>query len=105
MRLVLLAGNNKRNKDWILQVERTLAQFFDSSNILEYDHWKTGKELIDIQLEAKKLAALKQEDFAIFAKSAGCFVALEAIIDARSSTAAESSAANPCGAASTEVIS
>jgi hypothetical protein len=85
MNLFLLPGNSKAsNEPWIKEVAKTLATV-GKQYLLVYDHWKTGDMLMDIENEVDRLgaAAHAMEDVAIFAKSAGCLVALRAINESR----------------------
>lgn len=80
MKLVLLPGNNKSNKEWIEKVESELKDLFSSTSIQYYQHWKDDKPLIDFDLEANKLVENNKEaDIVIFAKSAGTLLTLKSI--------------------------
>ncbi len=83
MQLILLGGKHKSNKDWIINVETALKEYFDSSHVHEYTHWQTGEDLIKIEDEIEKLLAhVKDNDdkeYVIFAKSAGAVLAIKAI--------------------------
>ncbi len=56
MELILLAGNSLHNKAWIETVEREMRPLFSSTLIHEYEHWKTGRGMIDLDLELDLLA-------------------------------------------------
>ena len=80
MHLILLGGNNAKNKALIESIHSHTKDLFDETYIHYYQHWKTGDELIDFETEAKNLASqLPEEQYAIFAKSAGSLLALKMI--------------------------
>ncbi len=83
MHLILLGGNNKKNKDWVKDVEKSLKEYFDTSHVHEYKHWTTDEEMIEIEHEIKQLMShIKEKDeknYVIFAKSAGAILTLKAI--------------------------
>lgn len=82
MKLLLLAGNSKSNKEWIEEVHTNLQDLFDESEILYYSHWDSEvPKDIDLDLEIERLASLTNglEDYIIFAKSAGSLATLKAI--------------------------
>lgn len=73
MKLLLLAGNSLHNKEWIEEVERTLAPHFNQTLVHYYRHWSTGDELIDLEYELERLTTSLGDlaDWVVFAKSAG----------------------------------
>jgi predicted alpha/beta hydrolase family esterase len=84
MKLILLAGNSIENKAWIRNIEGGMSHLFDSTHVLEYGHWNDGSKMIDFDKESKRLSEVINDDedkFVIFAKSAGCLVALKAIYE------------------------
>ena len=83
MDLILLAGNSIDNKEWIEEVESAFKPFFSLTQIQYYDHWQSGKELIDLNKEIKKLTETtkSKKQYVIFAKSAGSLVTLKAIFE------------------------
>lgn len=83
MELVLLSGNSKKTEEWIKEVEKTLGSLFDSSHVQYYEHWKTGGETIDFDLELERLADYLKDkkEYVIFAKSAGVLLALRGIFE------------------------
>jgi len=85
MELLLLPGNSLRNREWIRTVERSLEDLFSSTHVLEYQHWGTGEKLIDFEVELKELEKLVEgiEDYAVFAKSAGVLLALNAVYEGK----------------------
>lgn len=83
MNLILLGGNGIGNKTWIELVEISLKPLFQSTTIINYDHWQTGEWMINLDKEKEKLSKLAKNegDFVIFAKSAGSLVAIKAIYE------------------------
>jgi predicted alpha/beta hydrolase family esterase len=81
--IILLPGNSKSNRDWILEVREKLKSFFDKSSIFEYAHWETGNEIIDMDYETERLSKYlgDKKDYVIFAKSAGVALALKCIAE------------------------
>jgi len=83
MNLVLLAGNSYRNKEWIYRVKEVLSPLFDKSFVLEYAHWQSGEEEINLDNEILTLSnkLINDSNYSIFAKSVGSIVALKGIND------------------------
>ncbi|MGI5841449.1 MAG: hypothetical protein ACOX6N_04500 [Patescibacteria group bacterium] len=83
MNLILLGGNSIDNKKWIEAVEICLKPLFQSTIIIDYDHWQTGEWMINLDKEKEKLAltAKNYDQYMIFAKSAGSLVAIKAIYE------------------------
>jgi hypothetical protein len=84
MNLILLSGNNiEPNKEWIQTMEKQLKAGFETTTVLEYDHWETGDELIDLVTEQDKLAEIvrQKRPYCIFAKSVGVFLALKSVYE------------------------
>lgn len=82
--LIVLPGNSLKNKAWGELMLRHYSSRFDSSFMLEYDHWASGEANIDFAKEEEKLrahiAALPQgTEIILFAKSAGSLLAFLAI--------------------------
>lgn len=80
MYFIYLPGNGPSNKDWIEQVQKEFSSFA-TGQILYYQHWQTGGDLIDFDLETHRPQELisNQQDYFIFTKSAGTFLAAKAI--------------------------
>jgi hypothetical protein len=82
--LIVLSGNSLKNKAW---GELMLAEYgpqFDTSYMLEYDHWASGEGNINFEVEEAKLrdyvASLGDTtEVTVFAKSAGSLLAFLAI--------------------------
>lgn len=76
-KLILLPGNSVRNKEWIEMIQKEIG-----GEILQYEHWKTGAPLIDIEKETEALRRFAGANpIRIFAKSAGCLLAMRAARD------------------------
>ena len=78
MNLLLLAGNSKRNQEWIHAVDRVIKPLFNTTVVQEYQHWQTGVNFIDLDAELNKAAQNTRslDPYIIFAKSVGCLLAL-----------------------------
>lgn len=83
MNLILLAGNSIDNKEWLKKAESVLKPHFDSIQIQYYDHWRLGRDLIDLAKEVKKLAKTtkSKKQYVVLAKSAGNVIASKAIYE------------------------
>lgn len=84
MKLILLAGNSLKNKEWVQQVEASLRDLFTSTYIHEYRHWMSGSDdfiNMDMELERLKsyLTSQPAEDYIVFGKSVGTILALKGI--------------------------
>lgn len=81
MKLLLFGGNNVRNKEWIEQAEKNLADLFDNTYIHYYRHWTDNLDsVINFGYELETLKSLKREDeYCVFAKSAGTLLTLLAM--------------------------
>jgi hypothetical protein len=80
MHIIYLSGGSVKNKDWIEAVKENFDKF-STGDILYYDHWKTGDENLNFQVELKKLKELTKgkKDYSIFSKSIGSVLALNSI--------------------------
>lgn len=79
MNLILLPGNDKKNKMWVDSVESALAADFKRIAIHYYDHWWAGEDgEIEWEAELDKLNATVSDfvPYIIFAKSEGVLLAL-----------------------------
>jgi len=83
MNLILLGGNSIDNKKWIENVETYLKPLFQSTTIINYDHWQTGEWMINLDTEKEKLTQTAKNlgEYMIFAKSAGSLVTVKAIFE------------------------
>jgi hypothetical protein len=82
MKIFLLAGQSFSNKEWIEDVEKEFKKEFPNTEVIYYEHWKTGEEYIDMDKEVSKfLKAVDScnEQYIIFAKSIGTIVLLNSI--------------------------
>ncbi len=64
-----------KNKMWTEQVRDELKDDFETE-ILYYDHWESGVENMNFEVEGQKLAKMCQGEYVIFAKSAGSWLTL-----------------------------
>jgi len=80
--IIFLGGNSKDNLIWIENVAKSFLDSVKAINIVNYKHWQNKSPIINIDYESAKLSELasNKDDFCIFAKSAGCLVALNAIL-------------------------
>lgn len=80
MKAFLLAGNSVSNKDWIESVKKEFDKEFECS-ILYYRHWQNEGDMINLVGEAENLKMLveNEEEYVVFAKSAGTILVLQAI--------------------------
>src|SRR3989338_3310952 len=85
MNLYLLPGNSAKNKKWIEDVSLSLRDVFVNSEILYYEHWKTGEEIIDIDVEIDRFYRMvdRKKDYAVFTKSIGVGVVLKAVSEGK----------------------
>ncbi len=76
----MFSGNSLRNQTWIHEVRAHLGDLADSTYLQEYEHWSTGEEWINLshELEVLKVAKLA-EPYAVFAKSIGSVLTVQAI--------------------------
>lgn len=81
MNLLVLSGNAKINKEWSEEVGIKLNDMFEEIEIPSYLHWNQEDGTIDLEIEMNRL-----DDFVghwdghmVFAKSAGCLLALKAM--------------------------
>ncbi len=82
MHIIYLAGNSLNNKSWIEKVKQSFNSF-STGDILYYDHWQTGEEWADLNIETEKLTKLVEgkKDYYIFCKSIGSVLALKCIYE------------------------
>jgi predicted alpha/beta-hydrolase family hydrolase len=76
MNVLILGGQSPRHQQWVRQVAETLEPHFDKVVFLDYRHWQTGAEDIDINYELNQVAerASRLDDYMIVAKSIGTVV-------------------------------
>ena len=85
MNFIFIPGNSKQNKSWIKQVKDEFSELYDKAEILEYNHWETGENILDFEEESQKLLKICENfgPFNILAKSAGCLIALKLISEGK----------------------
>jgi predicted alpha/beta hydrolase family esterase len=79
--LIVMSGNSVKNKAWGELILEHYAPQYDSSFLLEYDHWVSGEPNIDFAKETAKLqkhvdALSPDTEIILFAKSAGSLLGL-----------------------------
>ncbi len=83
MELIILGGNGVQNRSWIREVAKRLRKSFNKIYTHNYDHWKTGKELIDLDYELNKIVEYlnNKEEYIIIAKSVGAILTIKGICE------------------------
>lgn len=83
MKLILLPGNSKKNKEWAKNLAQTMKDLFEKVEVVEYRHWSTKEKVINLDYEASDLASRVKDDdeVVIMAKSAGTILAAKAIFE------------------------
>ncbi len=79
--LIVLPGNSVKNKNWGKLVIEHYAPRYDSSFMINYDHWESGEQNINFDVELQKLqahiASLPPDTkITLFTKSAGSLLGL-----------------------------
>lgn len=82
--LIVLPGNSLKNKGWGELIVEHYTPNYDSSFMLEYDHWVSGEPNINFEIESQKLQTHVNllpldTEITLFAKSAGSLLGLTAI--------------------------
>ena len=80
--LIIFPGNGPTNKEWSEKARDFFATDFKSVTIQYYNHWSNNAELIDIDVELKKLTDAVNTlsgDIVILAKSVGTILTMYAI--------------------------
>lgn len=81
--LILLWGNNIKNKEWIQEVNRELLPFYDTTHIHFYHHREIWGNM-DIEYECEQLYEyIKTIKWSVilFCKSLGCLLGLKTIVE------------------------
>src|SRR4030042_3643236 len=83
MNLILLPGNDAKNREWIDGVADAVKDKYDRRIVQYYDHWENGGSF-NFEAELQKLIVnvgkLREgTGYAVFGKSAGVVLALGAI--------------------------
>lgn len=80
--LIILPGNGSINKDWAEKARDFFSPNFASVSIQYYDHWSSGGEVINMNIELEKLEKTfynLKGNIVIFAKSAGALLFMSVI--------------------------
>lgn len=85
MNLILIPGNSKRNKEWLIAVQEAFSPDFDQSYRHDYLHWDNNNDIINMDLEIDRLSqsVSSLSPYTIFAKSIGSIVTIKAIFEKR----------------------
>ncbi len=81
--LVLLWGNDIKNKQRIQEVDKELLPFYDTTHIHTYRHWNQGWD-INMEYEYEQLCSYLKKlsgSIILFGKSLWCILALKAIVE------------------------
>lgn len=81
--LILLWGNNSKNKEWIQEVNQELLPFYDTTHIHTYRHRDTWGNM-DMEYECEKLCTYLKTikgSIVFFCKSLWCLLGLKAIVE------------------------
>ncbi len=83
MNLIMLPGNNWRNKEWTQEVEKLVKGDFDQTWMQIYENWGIHADLMDPDKEVKKLVQKAKNfgEYVIFAKSAGTLLVMRAVTE------------------------
>ena len=81
MNLFLLPGNSPDNREWIDSLKAIFSDLFKSCIVQYYDHWENLSQSMNPRIELEKLSkSVKDEDnYALFAKSAGVSLSVKAL--------------------------
>lgn len=81
MNLLILGGYSDYNKEWVENIQKNLADLFESTDILYYENWSNYKEDADISSEVERLREIAEgkDNLVIFGKSVGVALTLQAI--------------------------
>lgn len=84
MKLVILPGNSKSNREWANIAESAFSDSFSEIYKQSYSHWDTDQETLDFDIELEKLEkGIKNQECLIFAKSAGAMLAVYGVYKKR----------------------
>jgi hypothetical protein len=81
MNLLILGGYSDYNKEWVENIQKTLGDLFESTDILYYENWSNYREDADISGEVERLREIAKgkDNLVIFGKSVGVALTLQAI--------------------------
>lgn len=87
MHLIILPGNSKEfNEQWLYDSADAYKELFDSVTTHVFKHWETGEDMIDVDVEVRRLeeeAKKLDGEYTIFAKSAGTITTVKAVAEGR----------------------
>ncbi len=77
-KLIVLPGNDKRNREWIDEVAKNFGSIFEETRSHYYKHWENDELSIDFDHEVNEVTkkVVEWEEFTVFAKSAGTLITL-----------------------------
>jgi len=77
MKLIILPGNSKSNKEWADATAEAFSSSFSEIYTQSYSHWDNGEEFINFDTELDKLVKnVGSDDCIVMAKSAGSMLAI-----------------------------
>lgn len=78
MKLIILPGNGQANKEWADDAGQAFLDIFKDQYKQYYSHWDTGEEIINLDVELKKLKDNigNEKEYIVFAKSAGSLLSI-----------------------------
>lgn len=85
MKLIMLSGMSIKNKDWIEDMETEIRKTNAATQVMYYDHWADGENMIDVDRELDKLEDITRSirEYNIFAKSAGTWITMKGVYESR----------------------
>lgn len=84
MKIILLAGQNISNKEWIENVGRKFNEKYLDTEIQYYIHWQNGMQNTNVELETKrfiKTVGELDDEYILFAKSIGSIIFLNSLVN------------------------
>lgn len=83
MKLIILPGNGQANKEWADDAGQAFLDIFEDQYKQYYSHWNTGEEIIDLDVELKKLKESigNEREYILFAKSAGSLLSIYGVFN------------------------
>ena len=85
MKVVLLGGNHKLNKEWVDEIAQSVGDLFEQAVVQNFYHWSQEHGMIDLDKEADQLEKIVEgwDEYIVFAKSAGTLVTLKCLHEGR----------------------